>query len=155
MNTQEILDKIFEYCNKHIQMLNCGGCAKVFALIAKEMLKRNIRFNLVLVNPTVHYPEISRRNPDIDTILNEVKKKGVYISACHVFFTYKRCKYNSEGLTLKRGLIIRKTEDLELLTKKLNNSYKVRKRQIWNDEYDVKQNDKLRKAIKYYFSKLD
>lgn len=157
MSTHEVLTKIFEYCDKHIQYLNCGGCAKVFTLVAKEMLKRNIRFDLVLADPTIHYTKDDRRAyvENVEKLLNEVRKKDVYVSASHVFFTYESQVYNSEGFSKEEAYVINGANNLKLLVDKLNNSYRVKKISIWNDLYNVKQNKKLRRAIKYYFNKLD
>lgn len=157
MSTHEVLTKIFEYCDRHIQYLNCGGCGKVFALVAKEMLKRNIRFDLVLTDPTIRYTKNDEcvDVKSVDQLLNEVRKKNVYVSAFHVFFTYESQVYNSDGFSKESSYVINDADNLKLLVNKLNNSYRVRKVQIWNSIYDVKQNKKLKRAIKYYFDKLD
>lgn len=163
MNTHEVLTKIFEYCDTHIKELNYGGCGKVFTLIANEMLKRNIRFTIVLIDPKIkkaNYPKYGSWGEweywnYKEELLDKLKKRSTYLSAAHIFLTYKNRKYNANGDLLTNGIRFKDREQIELLVENLRNSYKVRKIRIWNTDYERKQNNKLRQAIKYYFNKLD
>ena len=153
MQIEELIGKLERYIHFNLENPNYGGCAFIMARVAKELEKRGIYYEI----------SISKANFRIDDnrilfcedsprVLKFLQKYPV--AGNHLFLS----NINNEGINFNRDF----TEYVEKFTQEIikksiiRNIYSFSRRKgLWNPSYEIAQNKKLTKAIKYYFKKFD
>ena len=153
MQIEELIDKLEEYIHFNLENPNYGGCAFIMARVAKELEKRGIYYEISIskANFRVNGNRILFCE-DFPRVLKFLQKYPV--AGSHLFLS----NIDNEGIDFNGDL----TEYAEEFTKGIikrsiiRNIYSFsRKKGIWNPSYEIAQNKKLTKAIKYYFKKFD
>ena len=153
MQIEELIDKLEKYINFNLDNPNYGGCAFIMARVAKELEKRDIYYEISIsvadfrINDSrIFFYE------DFPKVLKFLQKYPV--TGNHLFLS----NINNEGIDFNRAFTEYAEEFTQGIIKRsiIRNIYSFSKRGgLWNTSYDISQNKKLTKAIKYYFKKFD
>ena len=153
MQIEELIDKLEKYINLNLDNPNYGGCAFIMARVAKELDKRGIYYeisiseaNLRINDNRIFFWE------DFPKVLKFLQKYPV--AGSHLFLS----NIDNEGIDFNGDLTEYAEEFTQGIIKRsiIRNIYSFsRKKGVWNPSYEIAQNKKLTKAIKYYFKKFD
>lgn len=153
MQIEELIGKLEEYIHFNLENPNYGGCAFIMARVAKELEKRGIYYeisiseaNLRINDNRIFFWE------DFPKVLKFLQKYPV--AGSHLFLS----NIDNEGIDFNGDLTEYAEEFTQGIIKRsiIRNIYSFsRKKGVWNPSYEIAQNKKLTKAIKYYFKKFD
>lgn len=130
MKIKKVFKDIENYLEANISSYNSGGCGVIALYMGRELLKRGIDFKFHCCDPDI-------------TIIN---KKRIWTSYYHIWIQIEGISFNKGNFS--KTHIYDKSHIDQL---KYNSIY--RRNGNWNDYYSIENNDRIRRAIKYYFKK--
>ena len=153
MQIEELINKLENYINFNLDNLNYGGCAFIMARVAKELEKRDIYYEISISGADFRINDnrifFYEDSPKVLIFLQKYP-----VSGSHLFLS----NINNEGINFNRAFTEYAEEFTQGIIKRsiIRNIYSFSRRKcLWNTSYDISQNKKLTKAIKYYFKKFD
>ena len=144
---QNITDRVY----REIYNLNSGGCVKFAYLLSEELLKRNIKFTLHLIDPVSNTRTKYGYKKSYIRYKKELKnydKNQFRLSGVHMFIEVNNVYYNEDDFIYSKCIHIKvksKERLLRIIIEDFKTTYKTKN--IWNDWYDYSQNKKLKQII--------
>ena len=153
MQIEELINKLENYINFNLDNPNYGGCAFIMARVAKELEKRDIYYEISISGADFRINDnrifFYEDSPKVLKFLQKYPVTGMHLFLSNI---------DNEGIDFNRSFTEYAEEFTQGVIKRsiIRNIYSFsRRKDLWNTSYDISQNKKLTKAIKYYFKKFD